>query len=182
MLYLLHVKLPTLHHSLLLSLRTTSVKQIAAEVVNQSRDIFIEGVVGLQIFVQAVDEQTGQSGLFVGVIYDRSAQFEVVADAGDYLFDEVVAVVEALVFEQLCSWVVHFDAELMVGTDQLLDLSFEFYFLLLFLLDKQELFLELSLQLCQQVPRVISTLHIINTDKRDIPLNTTRGTISHISL
>ena len=63
-----------------------------------------------------MDYEVGEGGLFVGVVDDGPAQFEVIAYSRDYVFDEVVAIVKSFLFKQLGSRMVQFNIELVVGS------------------------------------------------------------------
>jgi len=160
----LHIQFPTRHYPLPLSLCCGGARQIATKIVYQSRYIFIESIVGFQILIKPVDDQVGKASLLISVIDDCSAKLKIITDSSDHIFDEVIAVFETLFLEQLSSWMVQLNTKMVVRTHKLLDLPLELYFFLLFFLDEQKLLLQLSLQFCQDVPRIISTLHIINSD------------------
>ena len=95
-------------------------------------------------------------------IDDLLSQLDVGTNGDDDVFDEIVAVAEALILEQLCLGLLDLYGLGIIGADGLLDLSLHFYLLLLFFLDQEELFLELALQLAQDVPAVLLSYHVVD--------------------
>lgn len=103
MLDFLHIQFPTRDYPLPLSLCSTRVTQIASKIVYQTRNIFIESIIGFQILVKPVDNQVAKGSLLVSVIDYCSTKFKIVTDTRDHILNEIVAVFEALFFEELCS-------------------------------------------------------------------------------
>ncbi len=122
-------------------------------------DVLGIGVVGLYIFVEAVDDEVDEGGLFLSEVDDVDAQGGIGADADDDVLDEVVAVAEAFVLEELSPALPDFDGEGVVGTDGVLDFPLQLYLFLLLLLHQQELLLQSLLQLAQDRPAVLFSQH-----------------------
>jgi hypothetical protein len=53
--------------------------------------------------------------LFICVKEDGFTELVIAADSRHYVFDKVVAIVKAFIFEQLCPWIVQIDVKLMIG-------------------------------------------------------------------
>lgn len=121
-------------------------EELAHEEVCQSGDVFEVRIVGLDVFVEVLDNEVDEAGPVLGKVDNLLADVDAGTDADDDIFDEVVAVAEALILEQFCLAVLEFDGEGVVGTDGVLNFPLELYLLLLFLLDQEELFLEFALQ------------------------------------
>ena len=136
--------------------------EISHEGYHQLGDISKERVVGLYVLVEALHHEGGERGLLFCEVDDLLSQFDVGTNGDDDVFDEIVAVAEALILEQLCLGLPDLYGLCIIGADGLLDLSLHFYLLLLFFLDQEELFLELALQLAQDVPAVLLSYHVVD--------------------
>ncbi len=97
--------------------------------------------------------------MLFGQVDDLLAEVGVGTDADDHIFDEVIAVAEALVFEQLCLGLSDLNGEGVVGANGVFDFPFEFDFFLLFLFDEEELLPEASLQIAEDGPTIVILKH-----------------------
>jgi hypothetical protein len=101
--HLLHVVLPRLDYSELVGFWRLRVwqEELTHESVHELDDVFEEGVVGLHVFVEAVDDQRSEGGVLLREEDDLSAELNLRTDAYDDVLDEVIAVAEPLVLQQL---------------------------------------------------------------------------------
>ena len=136
--------------------------EVFHEGYHQLGDVSEERVIGLNVLVKALHHEGGEGGLLFCEVDDLLAQLDVGTNGDDDVFDEIVAVAEALILEQLCLRLLDLYGLGIIGADGLLDLSLHFYLLLLFFLDQEELFLELALQLAQDVPAVLLSYHVVD--------------------
>ena len=138
LIYLFHIVFPCLNYAVLMRLGNCLLieEELAHEEVGQSGDVFEVRIVGFDIFVEVLDNEVDEAGPVFSKIYNLLADVNAGTDADDDIFDEIVAVPEALILEQFCLAVLEFDGEGVIGTNGVLNFPLELNLLLLFLLDQ----------------------------------------------
>jgi hypothetical protein len=118
------------------------------QTVHKFGDFLGKRVIGLNIFIKSVDDEGREGGVVLGKKQDEPPQLVVGTEGDNHVFDEVIAIIKAFFFEELTSRIMQFHKVMVVGSHQVLDLSFELHLFLLFFFDQKKLFFKSSLEIC----------------------------------